>query len=381
MIPGRKTALIASMVFGGAVAFAGCGSSSSSSSTSATTSTVAATSTASSTNAAATSSSAASAQAALVAATKVTVPGGEVGAATYSTPAPGSGNGLKIGYISLSEAVPFVHLATLSIEKEVKASGATLEFCDSKEDGATALNCAKTFASEGVNGYLNFQSDSAASPAICAAGPKVPVIAIDIFQPPCQTAFMGADDTVAGELAGRALGTYFKDRFNCQYDAYISLNGFESGAVNTERMGGYDTGFSSICGPIHNERKIQADRIDQAQSAFTDVLTALPTAHRIIVVGLNDDGIEGALAAAKTQGRENQLFVSAQGADSSSWCDIKNNPQWIGDTAYFPERYGEIGVPYLIKLIKHQPVPKNLYTPHVIINQTNLSQYYNPTGC
>lgn len=320
-------------------------------------------------------------QSALAAAAKVTVPGGESGATKFQPPVPGSGSGLKLGYISLSEAVPFAHLVTLGIEHVAKADGAQMVVCDAKNDPATALACARTFVSEGVQGYLNFQADASAAPSICSAGPKVPVIAIDIPQSPCQKAFMGANNSAAGELAGLAVGTYFKQRFQCKYDAYISLNGFESGAVNTARMGGYDKGFSSVCGTIHNERKIQADRIDQARSAFTDVLTALPGASRIIAVSINDDGIEGAIAAAKTQGRVSSLFVSGQGADPSAWCDIKTNSQWIADSAYFPERYGQIGVPNLIKLIKHQTVPPKLFVPHVVINQTNIDHYYHPTSC
>jgi ribose transport system substrate-binding protein len=100
-----------------------------------------------------------------------------------------------------------------------------------------------------------------------------------------------------------------------------------------------------------------------------------------MVVAINDDGIEGALAAAKVAGRTNDLFVSGTGTDPSSWCLMKNNPQWAGDVAFYPERYGEIGVPYLIDAIKGKTVPKLLYVPHVVVNHTNLLEYYKPKGC
>jgi ribose transport system substrate-binding protein len=354
-------ALAAVVVAAGSLAACGSSSSSSSTSSGSPASTVAATDT---------SSAAAPVQAAK-----------EPNAVAFQQAAPGSAKGLKIGFISLGEQVPFGHLVTTGMRQQVERAGGTFVFCDSKGDGATALDCAKTLRTQGVDGYLNFQSDSRSAPAICAAGPQVPVIAVDIQQPPCQKAFMGANNEYAGELAGQAVATYFKQRFDCKYDAYVSLNGFESGEVNTQRMGGYDRGFASVCGKIQNERRVQADRIDQAQSTFTDVLTSLPGKHHIIVVGLNDDGIEGALAAAKTQGRQGDLYVSGQGADPSSWCQIKSNPQWIGDTAYFPERYAQIGVPYLIKLIRGQTVPKLLLVPHAIINGQNIDRYYHPTNC
>lgn len=357
MVRGAAVAAVA-----GALAFSACGGSSSNDS--------------SSTNKASTSGAATGTTTA--APLKI---GKEPNAVDFRQAKPGSGKGLKLGYISLGEQVPFGHLATVGMREQAKRSGAEFVFCDSKGDGATALACAKTLKTQGVDGYLNFQPDSKSAASICSAGPQVPVIAVDIEQKPCQKAFMGANNEYAGELAGQAVGNYFKQKFDCQYDAYVSLNGFESGEVNTQRMGGYDKGFSSVCGKIHDEKKVQADRIDQARSTFTDVLTSLPGQHRIIVVGLNDDGIEGALAAAKTAGREDDLYVSGQGADPSSWCLIKGNQQWIGDTAYFPEKYGQIGIPYLIDMIKGKKVPDLLLVPHKIINGQNIDQYYNVTGC
>lgn len=306
-------------------------------------------------------------------------PKGESNAVQFQQAAPGSGKGLKLGYIALDDSVPFSKLVTNSVEQQAKRAGAKLIYCDSKGDGATALACARNFKVQGVQGYLNFQSDAKSADAICAAGPKGPVIAIDIQQGNCQTAFMGANNEFAGELAGKALGTYMKQHFNCQYDAYVSMEEPDAGQVNTERMGGYRKGFQSVCGAIHDLKKENAFRIDQAHTTFADVLTTLPGKHRIVVAGINDDAIEGALAAAKTAGRTNDLYVSGQGADPSSWCDIKADPQWVGDTAYFPERYGQIGIPYLIKAVKGQSIPKLLLVPHEIVNASNIDSIYHPS--
>ncbi len=306
-------------------------------------------------------------------------PKGEADAVQFQQAQPGSGKGLTLGYITLDDSVPFSKLVTNSIEQQAKQAGAKLVYCDSKGDGATALACARNFKVQGVQGYLNFQSDAKSANAICAAGPKGPVIAIDIKQGSCQTSFMGANNEFAGEIAGRALGTYMKQKFACKYDAYVSMEEPDAGEVNTARMGGYRKGFESVCGAIHNLKKENAFRIDQARTTFTDVLTTLPGAHHIVVAGINDDAIEGALASAKTAGRSSDLYVSGQGADPSSWCQIKSDPQWVGDTAYFPERYGQIGIPYLIKAVKGQSIPKLLLVPHEIINQSNINSIYHPS--
>jgi ribose transport system substrate-binding protein len=301
---------------------------------------------------------------------------------TFRGATPGSGKGLKIGYISLGESVPFVVLVSNSIKKQAKIAGAQLVFCDSALDAAKALDCAKSFKTQGVQGYLNFDLFANASASICKAGPQVPVISIDIHQKPCEKAFMGANNAYAGYIAGKSLGDYVKTHLQCKYDAFVWLHSSAAGVVDDLRLGGQQKGFESVCGKAHDVRKVDdADRIDKARTKFADVLTALPGKHRIMVVAINDDGIEGALAAAKVAGRTNDLFVSGTGTDPSSWCLMKNNPQWAGDVAFYPERYGEIGVPYLIDAIKGKTVPKLLYVPHVVVNHTNLLEYYKPKGC
>jgi len=304
------------------------------------------------------------------------------GIVEFRKPKAGSGAGKKIGLIELGSSVPFSNLVTKSVEKAAKEAGAELVACDSELEGQPALDCAKSFATQGVEGYLNFQQDAELSEAICNAGPQVPVIAIDITQEPCEIAFMGADNEYAGFLAGKAVGEFAKSEWNCEYDAYVSLEEPEAGSVNEERMGGYRKGFQSICpGELKNEKTLNAGRTDIARTQFTDTLTALPGQGKIVVVAINDDAILGALAAAKTAGRESDVFVSGQGADPSSWCEIAHNPQWIADTAYFPERYGEIGVPYLLEALEGKEIPTKLLVPHELVNSKNIEQVYEVTGC
>ncbi len=291
---------------------------------------------------------------------------------------PGSGKGLKLGYLSNKEAVPIVHVISEGIRKQAKRAGATLVFCDSAGDNQKALECMRNFKSQGVQGILNFQHDAKAAPAICAAGPKVPVFAIDIPQKPCQVAFMGVDNAYGGFVAGKALGQFFKKKFNCKYDEWVSLEEPEIGAVNDLRLGGYRKGFATVCGKVHNLRKVGFDAsAEQGRTKMADVLTVLPSKHRIIVVSIDDEGIEGAFAAAKAAGRPKDLWAASLGvADKTSRCGIKTNPNWVAATAIFPEKYGWVGIPYLIKAVKGQKVPKSLFVPLVAVNSQNIGKYY-----
>ena len=296
----------------------------------------------------------------------------------------GSGVGKKIGYISLGEQVPFAVLVSNGIKDQAKVAGADLVFCDSKLDTPTALACAQQFAVQGVQGVLNFNVDQKASPEICGAYNSVPTIAIDITQPPCEVAFMGANNHEAGRIAGEAAGKFAKEKWNCDYTSYISLESTGAKAASDARMGGFRDGFKESC-PLVNE-KIQpdVDRTDKAIGVMADVFTATP-GDRLIVVGINEDGVIGALAAAKTLGREKDVYVAGQGADEFAWKDIACNPQYIGSTLYFPENYGKTLIPAILDILSGKQVtpdgaggtvPKNLFTTHHLVNKDNIRDFY-----
>lgn len=297
---------------------------------------------------------------------------------------PGSGKGLVIGYATSLEAVPIVHVISEGIKAQVRRSGAKLVFCDTGGDVAKALDCARTMKTQGVQGILQFQHDTKSSPAICKAGPNVPVFAIDIPQPPCQTSFMGVDNAYGGFVAGVKAGQTVKASWGCKYDAWISLEQPEIGAPNEQRMGGYRKGFQSVCpGPIKSLKKVGFDAtLDKARTLVTDLLTTLPGKHRIIVASIDDEGVEGAFAAAKSAGRPKDVWgISLGVADKVAKCGIKNNPNWLSSTAISPEKYGWTAVPAMIQAIKGKKLPKLLYIPLIAVNSKNIGRYYPNLGC
>lgn len=295
----------------------------------------------------------------------------------------GSGKGLRLGYISLGDSVPFVKLVSDSMKREAKKAGVTFEFCDSQIDAAKALACTQLFKVKKIQAYLNFNLDAAAGPAIYKAGPQVPVIAIDINQTPLQTSFMGANNNRAGVIAGRGVGALIKKKFDCKYDAVVLMESPGVGSVNEARIGGNKQGFAEICGALDLKKvkSIDSSFLEEAQTSFKDALTTLPNAKTIIVLAMNDDSCLGALAAAKQVGRQGDIYMGCHGADPTSWCEILNNPNWAGDAAYFPERYGEVGIPYLIKAARGIPIPAKLQIDHVFINKDNLKKYYPKVKC
>jgi ribose transport system substrate-binding protein len=286
----------------------------------------------------------------------------------------------KIGYISLGDSVPFVKLVSDGIREAAADAGQELVFCDSEIDAAKALSCAQNLKVQGVQGVLNFQVFQDSSPEICAAYGDVPTIAIDIIQPPCQIAFMGANNREAGRLGGAEMGKYAQENWDCDITAYVSLESTAAGAANTDRMGGWRDGFMESCPiPADKEHILDgADRTDPALEQMTNLLGALP-GDRIVVVAINEDGILGAIGAANTLGRQTDLYYGGQGTDPSIWKDVACNPNYIVSVAYFPERYGTLLIPNMVAALQGETIPEEIFTEHEVINATNIREVYPET--
>jgi ribose transport system substrate-binding protein len=288
----------------------------------------------------------------------------------------------KVGYISLGESIPFVKLVSDNIKAEAEKAGVEIAFCDSEIDAAKALACAQNLKVQEVQAVLNFQLFEDSSPEICAAYGGLPTIAIDIHQAPCEVAFMGADNTKAGELAGTFVGDSLKAENDCEYTAVVTLDTKGAGATTEARVNGMIAGFEQACGKIDQAKFRSLDvggTTDLAVTKFGDQLSALAPGGIIVVLSLNDDMSLGAFAAARTAGREAELRLAGQGADPTSWKEIACNPQWLADTAYFPERYGEILIPAVVKLLNGETVEKNLFTQHDVVTKDNVRTLYPDT--
>jgi ribose transport system substrate-binding protein len=288
----------------------------------------------------------------------------------------------KVGYISLGESIPFVSLVTNGIKEEAEKAGVEVVVCDSEIDAAKAIACAQNLKVQEVQAVLNFQLFEDSSTEVCAAYGDLPTIAIDIVQAPCQVAFMGADNTLAGTIAGKYVGDALKAENDCTYEAVVTLDTKGAGATTLARMNGMIAGFEEACGTIDPAKFKSIDvggTTDLALEKFGNQLSAIAPGGVIAVLSLNDDMSLGAFAAARTQGREGELRLAGQGADPTSWKEIACNPGWLADTAYFPERYGTILIPAVVKLLDGETLPENLFVEHEVVTKDNVRTLFPET--
>ena len=297
---------------------------------------------------------------------------------------PGSGTGLKVGYISGGDSIPFVKSVSDSIAKEAQTAGLELISCNSALKADLALKCAQSFALQGLSAVANWQFDPAAAKSVCDAYGNLPTASIDVPEFPCQKVFTGIDNNAAGIVLGTGLGNFVKSKFNCEYDLFIGVEAAGQPEISRQRMGSTYTAFQAICGTFPNGKfkVMYNDAISgspelQVQKQFADILTANPDAHTILMASLADEGPVGAFAAAKAANRVGDLWVVAHGADSNGISGIRDYaPNWVGDSAYTPELYGTMVVPVLVALAKGYEVPSQVLLQATWVDSSNIDTMY-----
>lgn len=306
-------------------------------------------------------------------------------AGTAATDAPAKIDGaVKIGYLSMGESDPFVAVVSQSIRDEAAKEGVELVECDAQFLADKALECASIFKAKGVASVINWQLDEPAAAAVCEAYGNLPTVAVDVPQVPCEKVFVGADNRKAGVMAGEGLADFAKKKFDCKYDAYVSLDFPSLPGINKARAGGSKEGFEGVCGAVPADKYFTIDTLqgspDQQENTrrqMTDVLTSIPDARVILLVGPSGEPmVEAAFNAAKTAGRYEDLWVVGHGADVVALPYIRNDPHWPGSVAYYPERYGELAVPAAVKLARGESVPREVLVTHEFITADNVDSVY-----
>jgi ribose transport system substrate-binding protein len=303
------------------------------------------------------------------------------------------GDGRTVGFANIGESVPFAVLVREGMERVAAECNVNLVNADNELDPQIALDNARNFVAQDVDGVVEFQVVADASEAICEILEGLPVIAIDIDHPECAV-FMGADNRVAGEITGEGVGAVVEEMWDCEIDRIVTFEGFAAGQVNIDRLNGSIAGLQTACpdvdygdfeewAPTQPDdsilTRLDADRTDPAFEQGRDWLTANPGAERIVALCINEDACTGFHATVQAAGRDGQVIFGSNGADPSAHDLIRNDPYYAGAAAFFPENYAELVIPNMIRMMNgEEPTSDPLLVEHVFIDADTIDEYYPP---
>jgi len=303
-------------------------------------------------------------------------PAGASAAAESSPTVPPLSAEPSIGYIALDDSQAYVQAITGGIREAAADLGIGLVECDAGWTRPGVRTCATELAEAGVHGVISMQPFADLNEDVCATVGGVPTIGILYDQGPCQVSLFEIDQAESGRLAGAALGTLAADRWDCDVRAYVSLEAGADDVIGGARMDGFRTGYKEHCAMPKQKRTLtDAQHQITAQTQMGRVLDEIK-GRPIIVAGVSDVAVMGAMNAARQRERSNHTWNAGQLADPVAHKAIACDPHFVASVAQFPERFGATVVPALGEVIEGGEMPATLDAELALVTASNIRDVF-----
>lgn len=303
------------------------------------------------------------------------------------------GEGRRIGVTTTADTQEFALTVRERVEKIAAECNLGTIAADNELDPQVAIENMRNFAAQDVDGAMIFQPHSDVADAVCDALGDRPSVAVDIPHP-CSI-FVGQDNDEAGRIGGEGVGQVVKERWNCEVDAIVTFELFAVGAVNEARMNGQIAGLQEVCPDLEYGNfedwsdsvpnsiitRLDGITIDEALEEGRSFLSANPEAERIVSFSLNSDANLGFVAAVQQAGREGQVIYGGMGESESVLQEICANENFVGVTGFFPDQYGELVVPNLIRMMNGEEVEDEYFIENEFLTAENVGDFYPERAC
>lgn len=284
-----------------------------------------------------------------------------------------------IGYISLDESQAFVQVISGGVRESAADAGFDLVECDSGWTRPGVRACAAKLAEAGVGGVISMQPFPDINEEVCEVLDGLPTIGIVYDQGPCQVSLLEIDQAESGRLAGSALGELAQRRFDCEVKAFVSLESGAADLIGGARMDGYREGYQEYCElPTKTVALTDAQHLITAQNQFAGVLDETK-GKPIMVAGVTEDAILGAMNAAARRDRSNHVWLSGQLADEAIRQTIACDDHYVASVARFPERFGSTVVPAMVDVIEGGEVAPQLLAELELVTAQNVRELFPDT--
>jgi ribose transport system substrate-binding protein len=234
-----------------------------------------------------------------------------------------------------------------------------------------------------VDLVIEFQTDQTAAGAVAAKYQEanIPFIAIDIPHP--GATFYGANNYRAGLIAGTHVGRWLVRHWQSEADEIVFLTLRRAGSFPRMRLDGTLAKIREAVPKMNNCPVTYLDgdgRFDKSLDVMREHLR-LSHARRVVVAGINDSSVLGALRAFHEAGRAQCCVAVGQNASPEGRAELREpTTRLIGTVAYFPEQYGPDLIRLSLDLLGHTVVPPAVFVKHRLITTENVDQIYPNDG-
>jgi len=298
--------------------------------------------------------------------------------------------GHTMAFANIIKSFPFCTSVENNIIEEWQLAGGSMDdltVLDNAADTALAIQNADIIFNKKPEVFLQFQLDAQVNAQIGRRAEELGVFIIAIDVPVPGFPFQGVDNYGTSVLTGN----WAADQIDAVYGGWenvdrvfflwnpvigetVAMRIYGSMDVFKERFG--DEADTKVEG----SKAVLVDAgstTDEAKAAFADILAAYPEDENIMVFCLNDQTSAGVQAAADIAGRwdPDKWMIMSQGLDDLGMQLVRDGIV-DGDSAYFPEKYGEYLIPGAVAYMYGNPVPAYMFIENVIITPENIDEYY-----
>ncbi len=274
---------------------------------------------------------------------------------------------------------PFAKAVTVGLVESAKANNIELLLLDNRNDNAVTLRNADLLVRERVDLAIESQGDQSIAETLRAKfeSAGIPLIAVDVPHPGAM--YFGANNYLAGTVAGREMGRWAKSNWPHDSLDLVLIGHTRAGALLHSRVKGMLAGLKETRGVAAGDRIFHLDSIGdyasghQAMSAHLERVAP----RRTLVGAVSDQVALGALRLLRERGLDESMAVMGQNAEPEVRDELRrHDSRIIGSVAYFPEKYGKAIIALARKALSGGAPPSVVFTRHVLVTRDNVDRVY-----
>jgi len=292
-----------------------------------------------------------------------------------------------IGFNNGSTTVDFLRQVGESMQRAADKAGVKLLVAESNFDVEKILPNVDNMLLQGAQIIVDFNVNAQVGGSLvdyCGAK-GVKVIGIDVMYTGAkgdQAWFFGANNPMAGEVAGKGLAKAIKSKWAGKVDTLVLFFNSENGDLVKKRLSGMYDGMkaSGITLAAKSVEYIDmggggSDTTMAANQKMTDWLTAHPTLHHIAVGTVNTETGQGVFSAVQAANRDKDVMIATNnnGQQTLAAFELGDNC-WLGGTAYYPTKYGDYIIPLAIDIINGKKPAKIQTMKHEFLTRAELDK-------
>jgi ABC-type sugar transport system substrate-binding protein len=260
-------------------------------------------------------------------------------------------------------------------------------YYDNAGDPEAALANASDAIGRKVDLFIEYNSDAEANAEIARKlkAAAIPVLALNYPVPgaPLYT----ADDTLAGQIAGKALSDFANQTWADQtVVAVIAGDLADPAAYLPQRVQGIIDGLHKSLPDMTIARLDTSGNPVRVDGLLSKFLSSQPRT-KVLIATLDDPTALAAKGAIERTARMGDCIIVSQGLDHSvhggandkKEIDPNNRGSVIlGSVAYYVDRYGYEVLPLAMKMLDGEQIPERTTTRHTLVSAKNVFTEYPP---